>query len=792
LPEHLEYYSYPIDEVLSTEVLVIGSGVAGICAAIQAARLGCDVTLVEKDDVLGGNGGPGLGVHVSGAHSFHPYAGETGVVAELKEKAAYFYAKTYTWGHHYNISRQWESLLANELRKAGVRVLKRHLAKHPIVEADRIQAVMVEDLATYKTKRIDIGLFVVEASGDGHVAARAGADYRMGREARSEFGERSAPEEADALTLGTSVTALVRKASHPVPFVPPEGTPLFEPGYGFAGKLGQCLYGHSSWHPNGEFCFLWHTETGGHLNTIEDDHIIYEMLLKQLYSAWQHIKTAHAEEAANWELVWVSPKAGKRESRRFLGDVIVTQQDVEEARLFSDRVGYGGYSVDIHNPVGEQSEVVFYSIPPLYSIPYRALYSRNVNNLFLTGRLASYTHLALGTTRLQATLGTTGQAVGAAAALCKRLNCTPRQLYERHLDQLQQLLLREDATILELPNGDLADLARSAQVTATSEELYECARLADFLPLDTMRRGVILMDWGPELREVQLFLRNETDADLPVELELGFWGRATRWKPNVPYRGKPHPDHAGRRRNRAEWDEDKTLANCRPVATAKTVLPPRFTGWAVFPFSSELRLAPKDPTCDSERYCLSIGPTPGLSWARDALNYDFVRRCAASPHETEYDVYTDAHLLRVTPRPPYGDARNIINGYNRRFATNPVNMWISNRDEPLPQAVELELAAEECVREVRVTFDTLYRGYREMPLDDPDRRVAGMCVRDYLIEAQRADGSWVTLVTERGNYRRHRVHRVSPTATRRIRLVVQATNEPGYPARVYEVRIYGE
>jgi hypothetical protein len=325
-------YCCPVDEEVSTEVLVIGSGMAGICAAIQAARLGCDVTIVEKDDVLGGNGGPGLGIHVSGAHSFHPYAGETGVVAELKEKAAYCYAKTRTWGFHYNISRQWESLLANEMRRCGVRVLKRHLAKFPVMSGNRISAVMVEDLGTYTTKRVHIQGSVIEASGDGHVAARAGAAFRMGREAQAEFGERSAPPEADALTMGTSVTALVRKASHSVPFVPPEGTPPFDPGYGFSGRLGQCLYGHSSWHPEGEFCFLWHTETGGDLDTIQDDHQIYERLLRQLYSAWDHIKTVHAKEAENWELVWVSPKAGKRESRRFMGDVLVTQPVPEETR----------------------------------------------------------------------------------------------------------------------------------------------------------------------------------------------------------------------------------------------------------------------------------------------------------------------------------------------------------------------------------------------------------------------------------------------------------------------------
>ena len=201
---------------------MIGSGVGGCCAAIQAARLGCDVVLVEKDDVLGGNSGPNLGIHVSGAHSFHPYGGETGVIEELELEAAWLHAKIHTYGMHYNIARQWEALLYNKMRQSGVRVFRRNYAKLPIMEGNRIRSVVVEDLATFKTRRIDVGVCVIEASGDGQVAFKAGADFRMGRESNGEYGERSAPDDADSITLGTSITALVRKASHPVDFAPPE------------------------------------------------------------------------------------------------------------------------------------------------------------------------------------------------------------------------------------------------------------------------------------------------------------------------------------------------------------------------------------------------------------------------------------------------------------------------------------------------------------------------------------------------------------------------------------------
>jgi len=778
------------EEELACDVLVLGGGLAAVCAAVQAARLGCDVILLEKDPVLGGASSPMLGIHPSGAHSFHPYAAETGIIGEIEEEAAWRRAKIRTAGQHHNIAQQWDTLLKEFLDGAGVRVLRQTYARQPVVEGRRITAVLAEDTARFRSLRIGVRGQVVEASGDGHIAASAGATFRQGREARAEFEERSAPETADSVTLGASVTALVRKTSRPVTFAPPPGTPPFEPGYGFAATaLGteRCLHAHSAWNPDEEFCFLTHTETGGQRDVIADDPEIYEELLRQLYSAWNHIKNeAHAREASHWELVWVSPKAGRRESRRFAGDLWVTQADIENGTAFPDAVGYGGYAVDIHDPAGaedKQVEVVYYSIPPLWSIPYRALYSRDLENLFLAGRLAGFTHLGLGSYRMQKTLAQGGQAVGLAAALCKQYGCTPRALYQERLAELQQRLLKEDATILNLRGADPANLAARASASATSEQRHGVLHATDWLPLDRPR-GVQLWDWAPSLRQAQLLLLNPGDEPRTCKAAL------MHYRPAQPY--KESHSRVGfayeRVTNRMEWGDDNLLAHWETVAELKLEVPGRFAGWVEAPFNQEL--SPKTPTSDEERWMVLVEPAPGLSWGRDLQRYDFVRRAWLDPGSGQYATDGDSHCFRIDPAPPYGEAANVLNGWRRRFATNPVNMWISAFGEPLPQSLTLEWPEPQTFNTVHLVFDTLMRTFKEMPFNR-DEEVAPVTVEAYDLEV--FDGSgWRLLASETDNYRRRRVHVFPTVCGDRLRLTVRGVWGEGGPARVYEVRVYHE
>jgi len=452
--------------------------------------------------------------------------------------------------------------------------------------------------------------------------------------------------------------------------------------------------------------------------------------------------------------------------------------------MFPDAVAYGGYAVDLHDPVGTQVRVVFHSVPPLYGIPFRCLYSKDLDNLLLAGRLISVTHMALGTVRLQKTLGAAGQAVGAAAYLCKKHFCSARGVYEHHIHALQQLLLRHDATILSVRNEDPEDLARSAVVTASSETRFECTEMTDALPMD-VTRGIMLWDWGKTVEEVELYLRNETDQDLPVELTLSFYQNAQKWKEG---HGGTKPAHVSGPANRMEWGNDTTVERFRPVARTCVVVPADFEGWVRFRFPEPVSLAEKDWTSDEERVLLTLPPVPGIAWARHDRPYDFAVRCWAKEGEVRYRTEPDAHLFRIHPRPPYGEAANVINGWNRRYATNPVNMWISRHGAPLPQQLTLQFEEPRTISRIHLTFDTLYRSYREMPFND-GKRVSGMCVRDYDLEIR--DGcAWSTVASVTENYRRFRVHTFPSVAAQKVRLMVHAMNDPAWTARVYEVRVY--
>jgi len=764
-----------IPEKFSTDILVIGAGLAGVCAAITAARNGCSVVLLEKFRTLGGNGGPDVGVHPSGAHRFHPYAVETGVMEELIEEAAWRGAKTLTYDHHYNISQQWDTVLSDKLKAAGVTVLRCNYAKTPVVEDNAIKKVIVEDISTYHTREITVNIAVVDSSGDGNVSAEAGAEFRIGREAASTYNERSAPEKADNITLGSSVVGYVRKTSDEVPFVAPDNIPPYYPGY---------EHSPTRFRPAGESVLIYPTETGGEnsADTIEDEHEIYNTLVNQLYAWWERGKREFPENR-NWELTWVSPRVAKRESRRFVGAYTLNQNDVEAGKIFDDAIGFGGFAEDLHYPRPENEkyiEINYIAIPPLYSIPYRSVYSKDINNLFFASRLCSVSHLAHGTVRLQRTLSTLGMAVGVAAGLCKKYNCKPADIYEKHLEELQQTMLKQDISVMGKKNTDPLDLAKKAVVTADSYQKFGVNNTDEFLPLENTRT-LMLWDWAERLDTFSCFLKNEDNNDKEIKATLRLYNPARKYKENTENKKFSYFNVS----NQMEWGVDDTREKFLIVKQVSFTVPAGYEGWCEIPFDAEL--IEKDEYNDDARYAIELSDTQGVYWSVNHQHYDFCRRAEWNEGEIEYTSYYDGLAFNITPAPLYGNPENVIDGVNRRWSTNPVHAWISG--EKKPQSLVLSWEEEVEINKVNITFDTFTRAYSRMPLDSA-QKVNPILVKKYTVEAF-IGGEWKTLVEKDNNYHRFNTNSFENVKTNKLRInTLEVWN--GGESRIYEVRVYKE
>jgi len=759
---------------LQADILVLGGGLPGVCAAIEAAQAGANVILVERGRTLGGNCGPEIGVHPSDAHRFHTYMVSVGSVGKLIEDAAFEGAKTDTAWFHYNVSQRWDTIMTLALEKAGVRVLRCHYAHSPEVEDGKITAVICEDTATYKRVRIAVGSSVIDASGDGNISDLAGAQWRMGREARSEYNERIAPEVADSLTMGTSVVVLVHKTDHEVKFIPPEGTPPFKPGY--AGMI--------NFNPGESetLQFFFPCETGGDIDTIEDEHVIYDRLVKMIYSAWDRIKNDVAvEQAKNWEILWISQRTGKRETRRFMGDYVLNLNDVENGRCFEDAIAAGGFAVDIHYPRPETPEyvkIVYYCMPPVYTIPYRSTYSRDVKNLFFASRMLSVTHLAHGTVRLQRTLATIGQAVGMAAAMCHEKGITPRELYEKgYTDELRQRILRNDAAVPGLIKNDPDDMASFARIEASSEQKYGVGEAVEFVPLDCPR-GCELWDFEPRIDRISFRLKNASHTPRIVRARL------MRFKPDHPYilRGEREFFDYQTHFNEVEWGSDHKLAHFVEIGASEAVLPANFDG--MLPFVFDVQLSAKNMGNDDDRVMAILYPCEGAELGMTEEFHEFVRSVEGVEGD-HYVVRPRTCSYALEPAPAYGEARQALNGWIRRFSTNPINMW---RPIEMPAAATLFWDESFAVGEVQLTFDTLERTCHEMPFECR-RQASGQCVKVFTVRAY-ANGAETAAVRICDNHNRMVRVNLGGAACDRITIELEETWDAGRLPGLYDVRVY--
>ncbi len=407
------------------DLVVVGGGIAGECAAISGARSGLKVAFLHDRPVLGGNNSSEVRVHLGGGINLPPYPKLGEIVRGI--------------GPIKQGNAQPPEFYEDEKKMKAVKAEKNitlFLNTHAVgveKKGDKITAVIGKDIRTGHEFSFKAALFA-DCTGDGTLGFLAGAEFRMGREGKNETGESIAPDKGDKMTMGSSVQWYSEERGQAVTFPECPWAVQFNDDTAQKMKMGE-----------------WDWETGMNLDQIKEFESVRDYGLRVVYGNWAFMKNKSSESAkfANSDLSWVAYVAGKRESRRLMGDVLLCQQDIQEAKAFPDACVVTTWTIDLHYPEekntkdfpGKEFRSIAVHIPiKPYAIPYRTLYSRNVENLFMAGRNISVTHVALGTVRVMRTTGMMGEVVGMAAAICVKNKTGPRGVHEKYLGELIDMM----------------------------------------------------------------------------------------------------------------------------------------------------------------------------------------------------------------------------------------------------------------------------------------------------------------------------------------------------------------
>jgi hypothetical protein len=740
----------------SYDLVVVGGGISGTCAAISAARNGLKTALVHERSMLGGNSSSEVRLYPEDTCGFSAWIKEGGILEEMMLEE-----RKRNWEPAIEglMNSQWDLVLYEWARReANLSLyLNTTMREVEMKDASHILAVHCAQLGTEKTFVLDAPLFI-DSSGDGVLGYRAGADFRWGREGRDEYHEHLAPARADESLMGNTLFFRARDTGKPVTFKRPDWAAEFsteadltERGHGFI---------------EGGY---WWIEVGHPLHPIRDNEQIRDIALKQLLGVWDHIKNHCTQgdtrqRAQNYALEFVGFWPYKRESRRILGDVVITEKDLRSAEVHADDIAYGAWGIDIHvaggietrniepypHPTSDANFAERGTIP--YGIPLRACYSRNIKNLLTAGRPISTSYVAFASSRVLPTGAIVGQGVGVAASLCKKYSCDPATVAKDHAAELQQALLKQDASVLGSINQDTHDLAKKARVTASSEAALAFPESEKFhaavFPL-----GQLIPISTTSLEKVELLLQSKASTTQQVQMEV--------WKANAAYDLRP----------------------TKVLATASASIPAGHNGYVTFPLN--LRTEPQG------LYFVSINANPSIAWSlySAAPNAPSLVPLGSTPADNPGGpmwrqlTRGRAFALKVTPEQrPYG-AANVNTGTNR--PDRWTNVYQSDPRQPLPAWIELAWDRPQTFSKVQLTFDSNLNLTHRLPL-----MVCPDCVTNYSIEVFQG-GKWNVLVEEKDNHQRWRVHSIPATTSDKLRITAHET--AGSPdARIFEVRVYNE
>ena len=727
------------------DLVVVGAGPGGLGAAFAAARNGLRVAVVHDRPVLGGNSSCEMQVTLNGAGR---KGRESGLVCEAKMRR--FRHEGWSYSDAYRE-------MADEMKDRFFEFPNERVMSAE-KKGDAIAAVVSRNTLTGAQTRFR-GRYFADGTGDGWLGIFAGAAYMHGREARDEYDEAPAPEKRDELTMSGCVMkdGLVgyrhAYADHPVKYETPAWADVLPKGF------TRRVHGLRG---------AWWMENNGRFNDLEDPERARDQLVRITFAYWGWLKNESPlkDQAKNAYMAEIAWKNARREGFRLVGDYVMTANDALKGTMFPDRISYGGWSLDTHDPLGMENPTgngFWRSHPhvPIYSIPYRCIYSKNISNLFLCGRSISVTHIAFGTIRVQSTLFQLGQAAGTAAAIAKEHGgITPRECGQRHIKELQQRLLKDDQYIPHLANDDPLDLARTAKVTSSDCEprhvRFDASepglRRADKLAHKCAGfRRAVRFERGDSRRLDTVLLNLQNTGKKPVELTAKVYlTDDAAWRPKG-----------------------------EPAAVLKAIVPDGRDGLVRF-------FNPTKPIALNARFVwVELVPAPGIAWyLREGTtgHSDLRAYCGVDNGKwtpvggEEYSFVTEPALERDIG----SSAVAVIDGVARN-EDGIYHGWISDSAQGLPQWVRLDFPKPTTVREVRLAFDPNFATVRASARPKE-------LVKAYDLEGL-VDGTWKLLAREGNNQLRHRIHRFPAEKVSALRVTVNET-WGDTSARIFEIRAY--
>lgn len=730
------------------DLVIVGAGPGGFAAAISAARNGLKTALISGRPAVGGNASDEGTINMDGASAHHFGMHETGIANEIKATKEHFGC---------SVQKAMEMLLSAE---NNLTVYTNELCIDAETKNGKIISVTTVNTETLERFIYTADLFA-DCSGDGWLGYYAGAAYRLGREAKWEHNESLAPENPDTLTMSGCIcdhlpnapkmrTFEVEKTDEPQDFItPPWAIQIKESDIPGREPIN---FSKTEW---------WVENSNDYDDLWNDEFTRDEMLrLGVGYFGWLKNIYSGKEKTKNYRLKALALHLSKRESRRLIGDYILSENDYAPNISFPDTVSYCGWALDVHHPKGifsgKEGPFLCNKSVPITPIPYRCLYSKNINNLFMAGRCCSVTHLGLGSVRVESTIATLGQVVGTAAALCVKHSVAPRGIYESHIKELQQLLIKQDMTIPGIKNEDKKDIAPLCKITATS--------------FDNNYKMPLTYGFSGEWIEI------ENEHFCGPHWKNRFLG-AEYYKVLVK-----NPGAEQKITVRLYHTDEKDIPHLTEEKTL--ILEKNYEGWLTLPLT---------PTSKGTGFLISITPTDKILWRQRAMSYSCLRHIYFENGEKfsedfnapELDYNSKTYALTK------GEPKKIINGYTRPDDTD-CNAWISSPAEAMPQSITLELPYKKEISSVQITTDTdlTYPRFAFQPpvtTVEPEHK-SGYCAKELTLYIL-VSGKWKEVDSIKNNYRRQIKFSFAPLVAEAVKITVNSTSGES-SVKLYEIRIY--